>query len=197
MITLGRTTIASLWRFLLCATLLFLTPNCYAAKFFTDNVELEEAVDVILSGNDTSQIIIATYGPMEEWDVSRITHFDNLFNARSRNPLAANVNFDLSKWDTSSAKYMHDMFLDAAKIDFDVGGWDTSKVLHFNGMWEGATSFQGRGLEKWNVHSGIKFMVMFAESRFELHIEHGNVVHRQINDHPNSNCAPTTCLHHN
>ncbi|KAL3911164.1 MAG: hypothetical protein SGILL_007390 [Bacillariaceae sp.] len=133
--------------------------------FFTDPAELQQAVDIILE-NDIPSVagIIAKYGPIQDWDVSRISHFDNLFNARSRNPLAANVNFDLSQWDVSSARYMHDMFLDAAKMDFDVSKWDTSRVMHFNGMWEGASSFQGKGLDKWNVHSGTKFMVMLADT---------------------------------
>jgi arylsulfatase A-like enzyme len=155
----------ALLRVLLCACL-FLTPSNAAWQFFADPAELQQAVDVMLSGNASlATPLVATYGPIEEWDVSRITHFDNLFNARSRNPLAKNVSYDLSKWDVSSARFMHDMFLEASSMDFDVGSWDTSRVQYFNGMWEGATSFQGKGLEHWNVHSGTKFMVMFADTK--------------------------------
>jgi hypothetical protein len=132
---------------------------------FTDPIELQQVVDVILSQNSTNVAQVeATYGPIEDWDVSRITDFSELFSARTRNPLAFDIDFDLSRWDVRHATIMNDMFLDAANIDFDVSTWDVSSVEQFQGMFEGAKSFQGRGLQKWNVQSGKLFMVMFAET---------------------------------
>jgi hypothetical protein len=134
--------------------------------FFSTPEELQQAVDIYLTQDPLNVTNLeSVYGPIEAWDVSRITHFDNLFNARTRNPLAASITVDLSLWNVSNAQYMHDMFLDAAMVDFDVSGWKVSKVLHFNGMWEGATSFTGRGLEQWDVSQGRLFMSMFANTR--------------------------------
>lgn len=149
----------------LCVCLLIFLDPVEAGQAFTDPPELQQAVDVVLSQNsaDVAQVE-ATYGPIEDWDVSRITDFSNLFSARTRNPLAATVDVDLSRWDVGSALAMDGMFLDAAKIDFDVSAWDVGKVERFQGMFEGAASFQGRGLESWNVESGRLFMVMFAET---------------------------------
>jgi hypothetical protein len=134
-------------------------------KPFTDPIELRQAVDVILSQDSADVVRVeAAYGPIEDWDVSRINDFSELFSARTRNPLAADVDVDLSRWNVSHATTMNDMFLEAAKIDFDVSMWDVSSVEEFQGMFEGATSFRGHGLEKWNVQSGKLFMVMFADT---------------------------------
>jgi hypothetical protein len=141
-----------------------LPQSTHALVAFTSPDELEGAVDMYLSQQPINLTLLqGKYGPIEYWDVSQITHFDNLFNARTRNPLAATVQLDLSRWDVSNARYMHDMFLDATLIDFDVSSWQVSNVLHFNGMFEGATSFQGFGLEQWDVSQGRLFMSMFAQ----------------------------------
>jgi hypothetical protein len=146
--------------------LLSIPKSAQAALSFSTPEELQLAVDMFLSQDPQNLTLLdSTYGPIETWDVSQITHFDNLFNARTRNPLAATVNVDLSRWDVGNAQYMHDMFLDAAMIDFDVSQWDTSNVIHFNGMWEGALLFQGRGLERWDVSQGKLFMSMFAQTQ--------------------------------
>jgi ribosomal protein S27E len=151
--------------------LLFLALVCYvptsihALKAFKDPLELQAAVDVILSKEPVAVADIeATYGLMEDWDVSAITDFTNLFNAKTRNPLAATIQVDLSRWDVGNAKSLDGMFLGAAMVNFDVSSWDVSNTELFQGMFEGATSFKGKGLEKWDVSSGRLFMVMFAET---------------------------------
>jgi hypothetical protein len=109
------------------------------------------------------EILLQTYGPIEQWKVERIRDFGNLFNA-NRNSAASTVQLDLSQWDTSNADSMLDMFLKATQIDFDVSQWDTSKVVRFNGMFDGCTNFQGIGLQNWDVKSGRYFQNMFRNT---------------------------------
>ncbi|KAG7349089.1 sulfatase [Nitzschia inconspicua] len=136
-----------------------------ALKPFMDPIELQQAVDVILSQEIVAVAEVeATYGPIEYWDVSQVSDFADLFSADTRNPLAASVSFDLSRWNVSNARAMNGMFLGASMMDFDVSSWDVSRNEKFQGMFENAKSFQGRGLEKWNVSSGKLFMVMLAKT---------------------------------
>jgi Mycoplasma protein of unknown function, DUF285 len=107
--------------------------------------------------------LLQTYGPIEQWKTERIRDFSNLFNVK-RNSQAATINLDLSLWDTSEADSMIDMFLQCENINFDVSQWDVSKVVRFNGMFDGATSFQGQGLEQWNVVGGRYFQNMFRNT---------------------------------
>lgn len=156
-----------------------------AAKPFVNHLELQDAVDsILLSGRDSEEgkQVEATYGPIEEWDVSQVTIFADLFSATTRNPLAAAANFDLSQWDVSSATDMSGMFLGASQMDFDVSSWDVSRNEQFQGMFEGAISFQGRGLDKWDVSNGKLFMVMLAETQSllpELNLQSWNIHNAQ------------------
>ena len=53
----------------------------------------------------------ATYGPIDGWDVSRITDMSSLFLAK------ANFNADISNWDTSRVTDMTGMFNSAAAFN--------------------------------------------------------------------------------
>ncbi|KAG7358122.1 phosphonate monoester hydrolase [Nitzschia inconspicua] len=144
---------------------------------FHTHQELMDAVDVYLDyhyAGETAkqpnitteyQRILSTYGPLEYWDVGRLDNFANLFNAQ-RNPLAAVATPNLSQWNVGQnveiPVYLQDMFLGASLVNFDVSFWKTDLVIHFNGMFENAVSFEGIGLETWNVANGKLFMSMFS-----------------------------------
>lgn len=152
-----------LFSLIVCALLAVV---CDAYDRFLTEDELTTAVDLYLDTSDGAgvQHVLDTYGPIEEWDVSYIRNFGNLFN-KERNPLAEFFQADLSMWQLDSAEYMHDMFLGAAAFDSDVSGWTVGNVKHFNGLFYGATSFRGIGLETWDTSSGKYFMVMFADTQ--------------------------------
>jgi arylsulfatase A-like enzyme len=151
-----------------------------AANPFENELELERAVDIHLDNDGRLNLLIQTYGLIEDWDVSQISNFGSLFN-RERNTKAAFFVADLSRWNMNNARYLHDMFLGAAAFDSDLGGWNVAGVLHFNGLFFGATSFTGRGLENWDVSSGRLFMSMFSStpSLQDLDIRHWNVGHAE------------------
>jgi glycoprotein endo-alpha-1,2-mannosidase len=140
----------------------FCAPCKGTGEPFKSTEELRASVDVYLGNSDEQYAdIIATYGRIEDWDVSYITNFGNLFNV-DFNPNAQFFNADLSRWNMDSAEYLHDMFLGASSFDADLSNWNVAKVKKFNGMFNRASSFKGTGLEKWDVSSGMFFMVMFA-----------------------------------
>ena len=54
---------------------------------------------------------------------------------------------DISRWDVSSVKDMHNMFHDAKSFNGDISGWDVSSVTDMSGMFEGAESYHGNPRE--------------------------------------------------
>ena len=63
----------------------------------------------------------ATHGPIEEWDVSRVTSAAHLFEN------ALHFDADLSKWDTSSIEDFSHMFSGAATFTGSRDGSDLSQ----------------------------------------------------------------------
>ena len=68
---------------------------------FTTKAALRTAVQAF---NADSTDVIATYGPIAEWDVSAITDMGYLFHGLE------NFNADISSWNTSSVIAMTGMF---------------------------------------------------------------------------------------
>ena len=77
-----------------------------------------------------------TYGPISDWDVSKITDMSFLF-LLSR----WDFNSDLSAWDVSNVTNMFEMFANAAAFNSDLSRWDVSSVTDMKGMFWGATAF--------------------------------------------------------
>lgn len=93
--------------------------------------QLEEAVDLFLGvdgqidcENGDDPLLPATqYGcPIGVWDVSRISDFSRIFDAR-RNPAAARFNDDISAWDVSNAEDLSAMFYGASDFNQDLCNW--------------------------------------------------------------------------
>ena len=59
-------------------------------------------------------------------------------------------NANLIAWDVSSCQNFVEMFKAATVFDSSVAHWKFSyEATHFRGMFSGATSFTGIGLETW------------------------------------------------
>lgn len=101
--------------------------------------EIRHAVDLyLLSPSD--EVLLDTYGPLEDWCVSDVTNFDSLFDA-DRNPLAASFDADISRWDMSNAESLFAMLDGAAEFDQDLSGWDVGNVINFGFMFDNCTRF--------------------------------------------------------
>ena len=83
--------------------------------------ELQSAVDDYLAGN----VMI----PINEWDVSNVSDFSQLFSA-DRNPAAAEFNEDLDGWNTSNAESFERLFQNAKAFNGTIATWETSRVTN-------------------------------------------------------------------
>ena len=110
---------------------------------FDPGVDLKNAVALWLEiGADEA---CQEYGPIEDWDVSKVTDMSELFCASgcvTNNDLgAASFDADLGKWDTGRVTTMESMFQGAAAFDANIGGWNTAKVTTMNAMFQDASAF--------------------------------------------------------
>ena len=107
-----------------------------------DNSNIKDAVDLWYS--DQYQCI-TTYGTMSAWNVTNVTdvYAKRVFNGRTNIP-------DLSGWDTSNIRIMHDMFYGADTTGINIGNWDTSSCVNMENMFYGA-DLTGLGTLSWDV----------------------------------------------
>ena len=61
---------------------------------------LRGAVSDWIAGGASKSTVVATYGPIEDWDVSEVTNMKNVFSD------FRTFNADLSKWNTSAVTTM-------------------------------------------------------------------------------------------
>ena len=74
-----------------------------------NTAELIRSMDLYLR-DGRIESIQELYGSIEDWDVSRVTDFSQLLDARGRNPSAATFNANISQWDVSAAISTYAMF---------------------------------------------------------------------------------------
>ena len=72
-------------------------------------------------------------------------------------------NGDISRWDTSSVYYMHDMFRDAHAFNQPIGGWNLSNVNQIQNMFNGATAFN-QPLDGWDVSTVYNMNGLFSSA---------------------------------
>lgn len=144
---------------------------------------------------------LAKHGPIEDWDVSLVDSFNDLFDlnptrmpSRADRTLFLYTNFariprpqtrprpekdfneDLSKWNVSKVTTMKDAFFYAESFNGDLSKWNVSNVTNMNGMFSDSAAFQGRGLEMWNVSNVTNMAYMFAgASAFDRNLKHWDV----------------------
>eukprot|EP00729_Bicosta_minor_P008159 gene8159-15101_t len=103
------------------------------------------------------------YGAIEEWDVSDVTSFKELFSADDNFGginSCSTFNADLNAWKTSRVVDMENMFFEAAAFNGNIALWDTSNVEDMIGMFYSAKSFNGN-LDSWDTSNVEKMSFMF------------------------------------
>jgi surface protein len=157
-------------------------PNGYEA--FEDAETLRNVVGTYIGAayyNSTSSASVLAnltekYGPISQWDVSRVTDFSLVFYRGDRpgyrtagddlttfDPKENLFNEDISGWDVSSATTMEGMFAGATKFNQSLSAWDTSRVTNMRAMFHSAHDFD-QDLGGWNVGSVEDFSGMFTDS---------------------------------
>ena len=120
------------------------TNNTTATTTILNNENIREAVDAWISSPASAE---STYGKIQDWDTSRVTDMQGLFQGR------ADFDDDLSQWNTSAVTNMANLFNRASSFHGNLAGWDTSHVQHMDGMFSFATQFTGESLAAWSTES--------------------------------------------
>jgi surface protein len=167
--------------------------QCTSFVALTDTT-LPQAVTDFAEGSSVQATAIATYGDIEQWDVSRCTTFQDLFvdkdigspnlsqwdvssvanmDGTFRN---SNFNGDISTWNVGHCTTMAHMF-QTSSFDGDISKWEVSNVETFYWMFFLNSKFTARGgLSKWNVAKVTNMYLMFSgASKFNADISSWNV----------------------
>lgn len=110
------------------------------------------------------------FGPIEDWDVSRVTDMDNLFCIFF--PDLSGV--DLGNWDVSNVSFMYSTFRSCRGIGPWISRWDVSKVKNMENTF--AKSDFNQPLNDWNVGNVTRMSYMFWDcSQFNQPLNQWNV----------------------
>lgn len=146
------------------------------------NLDLSQVSNVLdltgvstLNGLFSSCTNITTIGRINDWDVSAITDFTNMFIDTSFNDYIGSwqisntgsvsmsamfvntpFNQDIGQWNTIGVINMGTMFAGATAFNQDISGWNVSNVFTMEQMFDGATSFN-QPIGVWNV-SSVQYM---------------------------------------
>ena len=85
-----------------------------------------------------------TYGPIKDWDTSKVTDMSDLFY------LADAFNADIGDWDVAAVTDMSNMFRFAETFNQDIGDWDVSAVTDMSFMFYHAIVFNQK-IGDWDV----------------------------------------------
>ena len=140
-------------------------------RIFLSTQELYSAVDFYFS----NATLTLQYGAnISEWDVSRISNFNRLFDANRNHSLfcflsgckSYPLTESLSHWNTSNARSMKAMFIRANQFNGDISRWDVRRVTSFESMFEGAVAFN-QDLSQWQTSSATNMAKMFYSGGYE------------------------------
>jgi surface protein len=125
------------------------------------------------------------YGVLPDWDVSQVVNMggnkctdadgDGNWDCILVGFVNTAFNGNVSRWDTSSVYYMHDMFRDAYAFNQPIGGWNLSNVNQIQNMFNGASAFN-QPLHGWDVSNVYSMNGLFyGAASFNHPIESWNV----------------------
>ena len=141
-----------------------------ANRVFTSTIQLQKAMVGWYTNQGVSDL---KYGPIENWDVSRVTSFANVVGGE--NPFYdflatyqttySQFNRDLSGWDVSSGTSFAGMFFECLAYNnagVSLSGWDVSSGTNFSAMFSQANEFVGVGVDSWNMSNATDIGQMFS-----------------------------------
>ena len=90
------------------------------------------------------------------WDVHNVTDMTRMFYQCNK------FNSNLSNWNVSSVENMDGMFADCDMFNSDLSKWNVKKVEITANMFFGCHSFEGNGLENWELNECTNLNYMFS-----------------------------------
>tara|TARA_R110001592_G_scaffold26903_6_gene100269 strand:- start:1600 stop:2493 length:894 start_codon:yes stop_codon:yes gene_type:complete len=103
------------------------------------------------------------YGKIENWDVSRVRDFSQLFNT-FEGYVPNGFNEDISKWNMGNATNLDSMFQGQDLFNQPIGSWDTSNVTNMRRVFVFCDNFN-QNLNSWNTGNVTSMFQMFAEAK--------------------------------
>jgi hypothetical protein len=143
------------------------TPTCRTGpNAFTNRQQLNDALSNFFANGYTANL--QQYGAnMNEWDVSAITDFSQLFEQRGA------FNKEISCWNVGAGTKFEYMFYGATNFNQDIGQWNAG--TDFTSMFASATNFN-QDIGRWNVGAGTKFeYIFYGATNFNQDIGQWNV----------------------
>ena len=125
---------------------------------FQSHGEIRDAISEWTDGTaEQREQIIQTYGWIEAWDTSLVTHMSAIFSSKSK------FNEPIGAWDVSNVRDMASMFYEAKRFNCPIGAWDTSSVDNMANMFGGANEFN-QPIGAWNVSNVTDMTSMFTDA---------------------------------
>ncbi len=117
---------------------------------------LENSVKVYFNAKEPlDQLTIKLkYGPLTYWDVSHVTHMNNIFWG------CKDFNESIEEWDVSNVITMDYMFLEATSFNQPLNNWNISNVQSMESMFSCAESFN-QPLDQWDMRGVRSIRSMF------------------------------------
>ena len=128
--------------------------NFNHATIATALPRVQKAFSTGLAETSSKVNIISKYGPVELWDVSKITTMTHLLYGLTL------FNEDIGGWDVSNVTDMSNMFDSASSFNADISKWDVSNVKDMSVMFYRAHSFNA-DISKWDVSNVTNMQQMF------------------------------------
>ena len=139
-----------LWQLL---ALWFAVGRCFP-RTFRHKGELITAIQDWQHGFPKRDKVVAIYGTIADWDVSKITDMSNLFEYES------SFNEPIGAWNTSAVTDMRFMFRGASAFNQPIGAWDTSAVTNMESMFYRASAFN-QPIGAWDTSAVTNMESMF------------------------------------
>ncbi|CAB9497780.1 (Lipo)protein [Seminavis robusta] len=134
--------------------------------FLLDNAIIHSAVRQWIEDPSSAA---GKYGPIEQWDTSRVTDMNGLFR------YAKNLQEDLSRWDTSRVTSFREILYRAESFSGNISNWKTSNVVDMSYAFGGAISFNGN-IQQWDTGRVTTMKGLFYEAEsFDQDISTWNV----------------------
>lgn len=92
---------------------------------------------------------------LSNWNTSKVTNMSYAFIECSF--ASAKFRKSIEKWDVSSCKKFRHTFSNAGFCNIDVSNWDMKEAKEISYMFYKCNTFEGKGLEKWNV-GNVEYM---------------------------------------
>lgn len=109
------------------------------------NENIHHAVKSWVQDHDET---LSLFGPIDQWDTSRVTDMTRLFSME-REPSLVNFNANITHWDVSQVTSLRNTFYGNTAMNFDLHRWNVSSVTDMSGAFAHTQAYEGHGLRDW------------------------------------------------